>query len=820
MIAYSHQYNTTTGQHKTISADKFIERLTNGEPTYEQTGGANNITNIYLDYDRTVDEPMTAEEIQDNEDTVLMIVKKVFEKRFIMFEPEFTLATCHRMTKKGFKFSMRLFNSSVRDRKDKLKIFAEMLNKELEPHGLAYFDTGVYQNNRYMRCINTSKPDENAPLKLVFGNIEDTIITLAHPNAHIPQWQEEPAKKAQTVNATLQTIDEQNKTANAIQYWIEKKQFTTEFADGYHTWMNMGFAIHSVLGECGRTLWHKFSALSPKYDFDFCNDKWDKEIVNAHKKYTIGSIIKWAQTQGDKSTFMKGMEILKPKPEYAKKIQQKYQNINDLVFDSVNEREFRDMVYDINKDYLLHINGMLYLYFEQEWIRFEIGKPYQLRHLIIEIFYEYIRHAYFIVSRLEGEAAIEGDKDKKKELRDKLDKLERIKTATYVKNITSLVIDKLMMVKTKNINFDVGKEQAFNIHFRNGVYELDTQKFRMRTEQDYITKWLDYDYVDETEIPKDILDYPEDFFRKLHRDNTHREFCIAYNAYCITGDTTKQIFKWNQGKASNGKSTEFAVMNKCFPIYVQKMNNRVLEIEYDKRHKYLHELTVEPIRMIYMEELPSKHLDVEFIKDFVDGRELDVEVMHGTKAKIICNAKLAIASQHDPQMNVDAGIIRRGIIQRYTSTFMDDVEDDWQKYIFAKSEGLESIFNDDMYKLAMFHMLRKRIGKMAIPTELKKEFETTIEDTDEVRKMLKEQFEFTNDEKDAISRAQVMEILGNPNKQLEAMYMQKLKLLCTYKSQSETRYNTKKVKGRFFGIKIKEQEQVIIEETEEMEGAP
>jgi hypothetical protein len=793
-INYAETYQTITNTHKTINAADFIDRLKSRKPTYELTPADwNEVVNFYVDIDdkRVHDEAR----LQDITDCVKDLIWDTFGS-----DIELSILTAHGKDKS----SWHIHSNDIRGRKCDWKQYIIQMNKLIKTEhailDLPLFDESVYSPNRYMRCFGTAKNGAR-PFVLLEGSIENTIITLEKPGARIVAQLEKPEpKKASPVSIRAQTTNELTAYANTLMYWIDNGVFT-KHAEEYSTWLAMGFAIRGTFGECGIEAWHKFSALSKKYDALSCSDKWD-EIMRGDVKSTFGSIVHWAK-QGDSAIFANGMDILKPRPEYAVKIQQKYRTIDSLIFDSINERAFRDMVYDLNNTYLLHVNGMIYLYYEQEWIRFDIAKPYQLRHLIIEIFNAYIEHAYSIVSKLECQAAVDGDKDKKKELRSQLDKLQRIKTAAYVKNIAGLVIDKLMTMHFRGIHFDVGKEQAYNVHFRNGVFDLKTQSFRMRTEKDYITQWLEYDYIDETDIPSDILEFPEEFFRKLHKEDDHREFCIAYNAYCITGDTTKQIFKMNQGKASNGKSTEFAVMKECFPIYVSKMDNRILQQGFEKRHKYLDCLTRDPIRLIYMEELPSKNLDVEFIKDFVDGRELDVEVMHGTKSTIICNAKLATCSQHDPKMDVDAGILRRGCIQRYTSTFVEGIEDNWGKREFAKVFGFETIFDDDRYKLAMFHTLRKRIGKMSIPQESKEEFKAAVEESDEIRQMLCGMFDFTNDEEDRISKAEVMERLGNPSKLIEGEYMMKLKLLCTYKSQSETCYKGKKVKGRFFGIRRK-----------------
>ncbi len=71
-------------------------------------------------------------------------------------------------------------------KKNELKYFVNQMNKLVEEKSDIYdftnnngglFDEGIYDNNRKMRCINTSKPNENRPLILVEGKIRYTLIT-------------------------------------------------------------------------------------------------------------------------------------------------------------------------------------------------------------------------------------------------------------------------------------------------------------------------------------------------------------------------------------------------------------------------------------------------------------------------------------------------------------------------------------------------------------------------------------------------------------------------------------------------------------------
>jgi hypothetical protein len=80
-------------------------------------------------------------------------------------------------------------------------------------------------------------------------------------------------------------------------------------------------------------------------------------------------------------------------------------------------------------------------------------------------------------------------------------------------NTYQLLLNKLSCVKC-SIVFDVGTDNYYNIHFKNGVYDLK-RGFRSRLETDYVTKFLDYDYLPLTDISQKIQDDVLDFFKKV-----------------------------------------------------------------------------------------------------------------------------------------------------------------------------------------------------------------------------------------------------------------------------------------------------------------
>ena len=88
------------------------------------------------------------------------------------------------------KYSVRLFVSNVKATKSSIKNFVITLNNAVkskydgnenifdyinETDNL--FDISIYDTNRKMRCINTSKPNEKRPLILKEGKIEQTTTS-------------------------------------------------------------------------------------------------------------------------------------------------------------------------------------------------------------------------------------------------------------------------------------------------------------------------------------------------------------------------------------------------------------------------------------------------------------------------------------------------------------------------------------------------------------------------------------------------------------------------------------------------------------------
>lgn len=462
------------------------------------------------------------------------------------------------------------------------------------------------------------------------------------------------------------------------------------------------------------------------------------------------------------------------------------------------------LYYKFKKDRILFKNNNIYLYYNDEW-NIMNDKGRMVKNDIVEFFIIYFKACIDIIAE---------EEKKYIDNTEKCEMIKKVRTICYnaklemmrnnnINNVFCLLLNKLSSIKS-DIEFDIGSDNHYNINFKNGLYDLKTNKFRSRLETDYVTQFLNYDYIELQNIPDEIQSEVYDFFKKIQPEEEQRNFTLGYLAYCLTGNATKQIFKMNIGHtASNGKSTELSIHNKCFEIYTEKLDNRVLLSNFEKRHKHLITLVKNPIRLAYFEEMPKgKKLDVEFIKDFVDGKSIDCEIMFGTKEKIKIQAKLMSISNYDFQCDTDEGIIRRGRVQKYESKFINEDElVDEENHIYKKVEGFENKFDNIIYKNAYFHLLLKYINKFIVPKVNQDEFKKTAEEGDTILNDILEYYKITNNKDDIITKKEIEDKFGKNNFN---DYKQKLQSKgCKYESQRlyYDKEEKKQKKGVFTNIK-------------------
>lgn len=826
--------------HNYPSADEetFAQKIANKEPVYEVVMNDKKVK-YYFDID------LYAESTGCEFDQALATLIEEKGKKYILqglaeisdVKPNIAVATSHGLNADGKeKYSVRYFVSNMMDTKKNIEGFVKQLNqfilakidgqeniyewidprdaKELKakPHKVL-FDEQVYSSERKMRCVNTSKPRENRPLIMKEGTIEQTIITgcfdkdaievgyVARPSSPTSVVSNVETH-SNTSTAKIET-DIYYKYLNCIGNKMCDRGMYKETYTVLQILKNENLDIKYV------KYWiHRFAYPDSK-KYTYAIENYNKYIkytpLNVEKRLTIKSLKSFAKHHNSTlySTYFTD--------DYEFMIKKKYPTIESLpATNAVEEAKWAQLYYEFKSDRIHYKNDNIYLYYNDEW-NITTDKGRMVKNDMYEFYLIYFKVCFDIINDYEKEHIKDEEKFKDAQRYRKMIGECRVQ---YSKNNTlsntyQMLLNKLACVKC-SIVFDVGADNYYNIHFKNGVYELK-KGFRSRIETDYITKYLDYDYLPLTDISQEIQDDVFGFFKKVQPDKEQRDFTLGYLAYCLTGDATKQIFKMNIGHtASNGKSTELSIHEKCFKNYTQKIDNKVMLLNFEKRHKHLIDLVSQPIRLVYFEEMPKgKKLDVEFIKDFVDGKNLSCEIMFGTKSEIKIQAKIMSVSNHDFQVDTDAGILRRGRVQKYESKFIskDDGQLDEANHIYEKIDGFENKFDDVLYKNAYFHLLLNYIDKLVVPNVNKEEFKKTAEDNDTILTDILNGFTITKNPDDFIGR-NLIDLLCGSSKEKFAEYKDKLQGLgCKWESQKKWKDEAGKWKsGCFTGLIVKKEE--------------
>jgi len=314
------------------------------------------------------------------------------------------------------------------------------------------------------------------------------------------------------------------------------------------------------------------------------------------------------------------------------------------------------------------------------------------------------------------------DKDLTEELENNKDAIQQVisdlNSYTTMTHIFKTVKRKAKTTE-QDILFNMLESQDNNLHFRNGVLNLVTEEFRQRDKYDYMTMNMSWDYeTDDKKISAEITEDIKSMLKKMDTDPIICDFIKSWLFYCLTGSTELQKFLIQLGEdASNGKSTLFSIMNKCFEFYTYKLDSKVFDIGYTSAHKQFVTLITKPVRFAYIEELGSKQIDGQLVKDTTDG-EINVNVMYKNSAVVKSQAKINVASNGIPNIKMDNGVKRRMKIKECKSQFLDGLdEDDYENRKFMKDERILKKFECDEYKNAFLKVLLPH-KTVTIPDEL------------------------------------------------------------------------------------------------------
>ena len=312
---------------------------------------------------------------------------------------------------------------------------------------------------------------------------------------------------------------------------------TPKRADNYQTWMRVGWCLHNIepsnlmLG-----LWIEFSQKSPKYTRGECEKLWNGMWANNTNGLRLGSLCTWAK-EDDPKAFYAATE----------------KSINYLVTKSLSgthtemarvvHRKYRDAFVCASID-----KHIWYEYRNHRWIKIE--NAYSLRQLISDdIVSLYVDHA----KRLKVRAmSCESEDDQKQYL------TQSSKMTVLASKLMMASFKEGIMKECAEMFYDPDFLEKLNsnpklIGFANGVYDLETHKFRNGNPNDYLTMSTGYELVSEN-IPE-VVDDIMDFMKDIMKNDDMKQYILKVLAYMLDGDKYLEQLWFFTGKGRNGKGT-------------------------------------------------------------------------------------------------------------------------------------------------------------------------------------------------------------------------------------------------------------------------
>lgn len=369
----------------TATEDVMIERLENELPTYEVTGDDKNICRMYFDIDYDIEgDDKYSEEV----DTIIKDTGKKYigecVKQILNITPVIAVATASYVK----KYSWRYFVPNIKMKKNEMCSFIMDMNKcikansdiydYIENKGKGLFDTKIYDNNRKMRCINTSKPDENRPLKLVEGTIGNTLITGFLDNATLCSYGAVKEKKEKSLKIKSPTSiadtsvlsegeeeQEQEESKNLLEKCETIKQYVNAileedntYFDEYNKWCQLGFICSNETDAEDEGL-ECFIELSKLFHTDSGKKHVEKSVKKQYysaqkerakkNKLFIGSLHLW-------------LEELNPEHELLHKKKSQRAETGDLTADEIRETEkYINYRNEFEKDYFKLMTPMKFI---------------------------------------------------------------------------------------------------------------------------------------------------------------------------------------------------------------------------------------------------------------------------------------------------------------------------------------------------------------------------------------------------------------------------------------------------------------------------
>lgn len=710
-----------------ISINDFVKRINDAKlPTYE-------VINDVLRYNFDVDCYCIKDEFDNElaltfETQCYTYIYDALEK-YTNVAPIIITATSHSKNydEKQGKYSVRFYVTNMKDTRENMKSFVKNLNISIsnmpqevlrdciEIKDNKYFDESIYSNLKKLRCINTSKPNENRPLILKNGNIEDTIVNniencidvnYSDPNIkiNIPN-----SPSPNSVTSVFQKIGAINKeTANQklqkLAFFVENG-FDNPCKNDHLTFTKLGYAIASEFKEEGLDLYLQLaSSYTSQTEFkQEYEEKYKYFINNNNHKCKLGTIY-WIFKKHNEKLYVK---------------LSKEWNLNNNHLDLINNILSTGIIADYFKelygDFVITSNEKTYMFNGIYW-KLCNKENTELKQFVDKVFYkdliEYGQHKMNELTKLLYSAA---DKDEASIINGKIKEVTKYlhfcKSLKHSNMRKAYISDIITFTTDDTIEFNLN---PYLFAFENKIWDLENESWVEPEPSQYISKTTGYAYIENND-PKLKTDL-ETLLSSIFPDPDIKNYYLTYLSTGLSGIQMEE-FMIATGIGGNGKSLINGLMMNLVGSYGYEVPSSVFSSEI-KLGPNAELYNLNNVRFALTAEPDAKKkFTCSTIKSITGNPSIAVRDLHSSKVGIRLNLTLLCEANDVP----DFDEINQAVNRRVRATIFEAVaidksdydrldEEDKKKYII-KNPYFKTTEFKEKYRQTFFNILTEYFTK-------------------------------------------------------------------------------------------------------------
>jgi P4 family phage/plasmid primase-like protien len=628
---------------------------------------------------------------------------------------------------------------------DKIRISNYNIKKLLEQNNVNDFDTSVYDKNRGMCCIYTSKkpntdevlppfkPVGNADIsKYMISYIEEEFIDydLKFPKVEKKIIKESCLKRLFSYKDDIQLSFVSKLVLECLSH---------SRADDYNKWIELGWCLHNIDDRL-LDLWIEFSNVNDKFQHGKCEDIWGKSKKG---NLGLGSLKYWSKL--DNKVKYDEIMIQQVEPVIDKSIRGDgaHSDVAEVVSLYMKDK----IVYDTKVKSWFIVNDKTNI-----WMQDKEGVKVRLILSTYGCNLYMKRAMYWNSMQLNDNDELPEEKQKANNEKSKVS----IKIASQLKNagFKDSIMKELKSWCVQDNFIEECLDCNINLFaFKNGVYDLENNIFRNIEPTDYISTTTDYDY--NPNIEKEYKDVIENFLKSTQKNDEMYKYLLDVITTMIYGKNYHQEFYIFNGKGANGKSVLMSLLLLTFGNYGNKINATTFTKPSKGANETSEMHSCKSSRLIMVEEPEETDcLITSRLKEFSGDGKIKTRGLHENAFSFDPQFGLIFFCNQIPALSkVDNAIGRRLRLVDFPFKFCDNPTKLNEKLI---DRNLNSLFKDNMeYKQAFASIIldnwknnKLNQEKLPTPTEVMKITGDYMDDCNEVKKFINENYDITDNDKD------------------------------------------------------------------------